>query len=222
MHTNQNRIMLIGFILLIVIVSIYSIFLCLGRCGERIQNRKNNKYYHDEEYYYRDYSAEEIAQIDGGVWRGLSMEQRVQLLNTYVEMEGIVLGIPYPIDVSLADLPPEIDSKYIHENRTILMNRSYMENAESYSVLNSMLHSLAHAAQYCAIDAYDSLIQCAPQYVYLTYFADIRAYHEDFDFITGADDLENHQELSLEIDADTFADQEEQLIRESVSQYLGN
>lgn len=176
-----------------------------------------NENYRDPEYYsttriqeqaMNEYLKQECLKLlaeerfSESVWVEASVEEREEMLREFMgELNGI-----FGINIENVNFEKLDDSStrgfYSNSSKGITINASYIDlsNANSYMIMQTMIHEMRHAYQHAALE--DPLDFVVTQ-------ATLDAWQHSFDTYKNAEDAgyDNYVSQSVEYDAKAFADQ---------------
>lgn len=107
----------------------------------------------------------------------LNFQERLDFFQKFVNDVAYEYGVPYPLSLGAAPLDGNVLGNYSSSIRSITLDIKHVMEDECYDVMNTVLHEVYHAYQYCMVDLYDKvasedkelmLFHFAKQYQYET------------------------------------------------------
>lgn len=153
-----------------------------------------------------------MALLQSGSWSGLTLQERLDVLQTAANIEQRYLGLPDGMTVGAADLEEGVLGYYSDAAHEIVISIDHLQDDSSWDVLNTVCHEVYHSYQHRVVDAWldaDEAIRG------LRMFKKAGAYAEEFqDYISGNEDFCSYYNQDCEIDARDYAE-------EAVNDYYG-
>lgn len=142
--------------------------------------------------------------MDSESWRGLELEEKLELYQVVADIESDYLGIPYELKVKVKDLPRDTLAAYAHKGHIVWIDRAHLYNDCADQILESTCHECYHAYQCCLCEVYDSL---DVEYKDLIDFAKVQCYQNEFDnYNDGSYDINGYYSQRCEEDARVYAE----------------
>lgn len=165
-----------------------------------------------------DANMEEISCFVPEKWADLDLQQRLNVCQKIVNCEGFYYGFTHEVNVGTADLEEYVCGNYNSAIHQIIIDLDYLKDANSYEVLETLLHECAHAYQHEQVEVYQMVNE---NYRNLRMFDDIADYAEEFaDYQNGSEDFAEYYFQKTEMEArSTGRDISEVYIRE-INRYL--
>lgn len=145
-----------------------------------------------------------LSRLDNSEWFSLTFEEKLDVLQTIVNIECRYLGLPHELNVVATDMERDtILGNYSDRSHTISVSvKSLMYDAPC-EVVDTVCHEAYHAYQHCLVDMYNS---CDDQYRDLKVYRRVKKYEVEFgDYITGTEDFCGYYEQACEEDAREYA-----------------
>ena len=151
----------------ILIILVWGVVSLIKSCGNitEPQNIDANKLVADE--YTIENNIEEVLQLREFVWDELSIDKRLELLQTVANIEMQELGVNTKLRITSASLEQDTLGCYRDYDHIIKIDIVHLTNSRSQDVLKTVLHECRHAYQYETIemlneigDEYENLYLC--------------------------------------------------------------
>ena len=154
-------------------------------------------------------------------WDNLSLQEKLNVLQTVANIEKQRLGIPHDLLVTAQLLDDSMAGCYNHRNKTItialsVLDRSFSESTPSHA-LEIITHECHHAYTHTLIELYES---SASQYQSLSCFDAVREYKQEYsNYKNGSEgaDFYDYYSQRVEIDARTYAQKATQEYIEAIN-----
>lgn len=164
-----------------------------GTDDERIQNTI--------EYHIDTVSKLEMDYND---WLNMDSETKLEVLQTVADIETDYLGIPFQLNVHLANLPGSVLGCYSDRAHIIRIDSECFHNGSPDKLLEVVCHECYHAYQYCLCDVYGSM---DTKYRALVDFKRVQTYQNEFnDYTDGSEDIDRYLAQKCEKDAYEYAE----------------
>lgn len=153
-----------------------------------------------------DHNIETLILLQPERWEMLSIEEKLDVLQTVANIEAGYLGLPNELNVRAANLTEPTQGRYEDNSYTINIDLEHLQNNESWEVLETCCHEAFHGYEYRLVDAYDSSDERMKN---LRVFEPAITYSEEFNnYVTGnnADTWEDYYEQRCESDARSYAE----------------
>lgn len=138
------------------------------------------------------------------VWVDMSVQERSDLLEIYVDCEELQLGVPASIRLVIQDLEEGTLGEYNHELGCIRLNADLVTDGTLEDCVSTIIHEMRHCYQYYLCDIYELLPE---KYQNLSGIWQAELYLSEFcDYDDGDDDYYAYYYQACEIDARAYAD----------------
>ena len=140
-----------------------------------------------------------LSHLYDNTWEILSMEERIDILQTVADIERDFLGLPHDLTVYTASLPNDIAGRYGNYDHGIYVNENCIKNDLPYDLTKTIAHEAHHAFAWCLIAAYE---EASEEMKSLVIFENAEKYKEEFDnYNDGAEDIFGYYTQKCESDA---------------------
>lgn len=159
-----------------------------------------------------------ILLLQERLWKKLSAQERVTVLQTVANIECRYLGIPHELNVGVENLGENTLGHYVMETHEIVINLDHLMNDDASKVLESVCHEVAHGYQYCLV----SVLENSPEETKnLRLLKDAKNYAEEFsNYKAGDCDYYDYYYQKCEIDAREYAEEAVTEYYHRIEQYL--
>lgn len=150
---------------------------------------------------------ETLCLLQAETWEGLSLEERLSVMQVVANIERKYLGIFDTLVVKTDVLNEDTVATYENTAKRITIDIGHLEDDSSEEVLNSVAHECYHAYQYALVDLY---LDSSEEYRSLQIFNTTREYLNEYSGYTdGGNTKQEFMEYYLqevEITARAYAD----------------
>lgn len=132
-------------------------------------------------------------------WKKLSVQERLNVLQTVANIEATYLGLPHELNVTLETLEENTQGHYDDSTHTIAINPDHLCEDPAEELVETVAHEAFHAYERRLVDLYNST---GTQERNLLIFGRIEEYRDNFDnYIDGNEDLVGYATQSVELDS---------------------
>lgn len=132
----------------------------------------------------------EIANIEPSRWEKLTVEEKVDLVQTIVNSAAYDYGISHEISVGTAVLQRGMLAYYEPSTHQIVMDVAHLEESNGFYVLYTILHECTHAIQFEEVAIYQKLNEKERN---LCLFENVSVYAEEFsNYVDTEDDFQTY------------------------------
>lgn len=175
----------------------FLIAVCLLRPGGGIGN--NAEYTIESE-------ADTVLRLGSNIWDELTDKERIDVLETVVNIERCRLGLSFCPLLTTGDLEENTTACYDHDRHTVTLDAESLRTRNAAETLESVCHEMYHAYQYELLDLYHST---GGKYRPLMIFDDVREYESEFhDYFGKETDGDDYYYQTCEITARDYAENE--------------
>ncbi|MCR5755489.1 MAG: hypothetical protein K6G30_11860, partial [Acetatifactor sp.] len=167
-------------------------------------------------------NIETVALLGRNKWGSLSVDEKLRVLRTVVNIERRYLGLydDEIITCAVIGVPDERLGYYSVETNKICINYNHLCHGTGEEGLNIILHEIFHAYQNKCFDALQSL---DGNYQTLRKFDDIKKWGENIEnYISDDESGDDYYYQVLEIDAREYAEEASEDYYRKINQYYGN
>ncbi len=145
-----------------------------------------------------------ISGIDPSVWKTLTFDERIDVMQTLANVERVQLGIGHEINLCADSLGFGTYGTYAHATHTVTLNFDILEMDNPYKCVETLCHETRHAFQRNVSEAYLSLDK---DYQQLAIFDNARDYYENFDDYKDAyeDGFSEYEDQTVEADSRRYS-----------------
>jgi len=136
-------------------------------------------------------------------WEKLSVQERLNVLQTVANIEATYLGLPHELNVTLETLEENTQAHYDDSTHTIAINPDHLCEDSAEELVETVAHEAFHAYERRLVDLYNST---GTQERNLLIFGRIEEYRDNFDnYIDGNEDLLGYATQAVELDSVKYA-----------------
>lgn len=151
-------------------------------------------------------------------WEALTVQERLDVLQTVANIEQRYLGLPIELNVGAANLNAGNLGYYSDETHEIVINMDGLLFDSSLEVLDTVCHESFHSYQYCMIEALNCLDERIGN---LRIFQKAHVYAYEFEnYINGETDLYNYYYQNCKSDARDYAEEAVHEYYNRINSYL--
>ncbi len=146
-----------------------------------------------------------ISGIDPSVWKTLTIDERIDTMQTLANIERVQLGIGHEINVCADALGWGTYGTYKHSNHQVTLNFDILEDNDPTDCVVTLCHELRHSFQRNVSEAYLSLDD---EFQQLAIFDDSRDYYENFEDYknVGEDGFSEYENQTVEKDSREYSE----------------
>ena len=161
---------------------------------------------------------EVILQFQEELWDTYNRKKKLDLLQQLEALEIEHLGVPYPVNVRVADLDEQTLGNYNPSKHMISIDIDALDNSSMWRVVEILTHESRHAWQHAFTDAWNNIPQ-ESQNLYGLRFASIM--DDEFQNYE-SDSFEEYYSQQVEEDARDYARQEVLRYNSLVKEFLNS
>lgn len=136
-------------------------------------------------------------------WEKLSVQERLNVLQTVANIEATYLGLPHELNVTVKALDENTQGHYDDSTYTIAINVDHISEDSAEALVETVAHEAYHAYERRLVDLYYS---ADSQERNLLLFGRIEEYRDNFDnYIDGNEDLLGYATQAVELDSIKYA-----------------
>lgn len=149
-------------------------------------------------------NIEIIAQLQEDTWRSLSVQERLNVLQTVANVEQRYLGLSNELNVGTANLREGVMGYYSDNTHEIVIDMDSLLNDLSWEVLDTVCHEAYHSYQHRMVDAFNNVDGNSKN---LKIFRKASSYANEFNnYISGEEDFCGYYYQDCESDARDYAE----------------
>ena len=149
-------------------------------------------------------NIEIIAQLQENTWRSLSVQERLNVLQTVANVEQRYLGLSNELNVGAANLSEGVMGYYSDNTHEIVIDMDSLLNDLSWEVLDTVCHEAYHSYQHRMVDAFNNVDGNSKN---LKIFRKASSYASEFNnYISGEEDFCGYYYQDCESDARDYAE----------------
>lgn len=160
-----------------------------------------------------------ISKIDDSIWKNLSFDDRLDVLQTLANVDASQQGISHEINVCAKNLGPSTYGSYNYSTHTVAINIAVIEMDTATQSVETVCHEVRHAYQHDLTDAYLSLDK---EHQQLLIFDDVRRYYENIEDYRDAeeDGFEEYESQIIEVDSRDYSEAKTPVYFFAAAKYL--
>lgn len=148
-------------------------------------------------------NLETIILLQEETWEDLSLQERMNVLQTMANIESSYLGLPHELNVISVVSDEETLGYYDDQTHTIAININFLQKGDSTDILETLTHEAFHAYEHRLVDLYES---AADELKELRLLHRAKIYSEEFEnYIDGSDDPIGYFFQAVEFDSGAYA-----------------
>lgn len=124
-----------------------------------------------------DENMETICLLDDEAWQELSLQVRVDVLQTIADVEQRRLGVPYRFQVVALQMDEDMLGGYDATHGKIVINEDFLGSCTGFDAVETIAHEAHHGYERCQVALYEQLDEETRQ---LKMFDRIRLYRDEF------------------------------------------
>lgn len=142
--------------------------------------------------------------LDEDIWGNLSIDEKLDVLQTVANIEQRYLGLPHELNVGTSNLKEGLGGYYNDQSHEIIISLDCLVNDSSYEMTNTIAHEAFHALQHRMVDAYD---EASDDLKDLYFYKNASVYKKEFaEYEDGFSDFETYHSQECEEDARIYAE----------------
>ncbi len=146
----------------------------------------------------------ELEQLKDGAWEKLTVQERLDVLQTLAKVERNYLGISHELNVEADNLQENVLGYYKDSTHEIVLNLDVVMQESSWKVLYTVCHEVYHCYQYKIVEVYQEM---GEEEKGLMLFDRAKVYENEFaNYVDGSDDIYQYAKQECEEDANAYAD----------------
>lgn len=146
----------------------------------------------------------ELVKLNEKVWREMTLQERINLLQVVANLERNYFGIPQRLEVRIKPLDCGVLGSYNDFTWRIYVDRTLVEEGELWQVLETIFHEAYHAYEHRMVDAYEQLDE---EHRTLRAFREAGIYAQEFgEYIDSGDDAFGYYMQKCEEDARNYSE----------------
>lgn len=170
----------------------------------------------DNEEYSLKNNIDTLTQLDDKVWKTLSLQDKLDLMQLVANIEQRYLGT-YDLNVEASTMKG-CYGYYDDEKHKIVINLQHLKNDESWQVLDTLAHEAYHAYQHGLVDPYEKADTKQKQ---LIVFRSVKEYSIEFkNYNSGEDNFEEYYNQKCEEKAREYAKEAVVDYHNKIMQYI--
>lgn len=164
-------------------------------------------------------NMETISLLKEDSWCGLTVQEKLDVLQVVANIEQEYLGLPYILNVGTANLQGDTLGYYNDATRQIIVSVDHLLNGSPFDILTSLLHEVFHSFEYRCCDAWnDTDVELQS----LMLYRNARTYAEEFEnYIDGDTDFYSYYWQQCEVDSREYAESRIKDYYKKINEYFG-
>ena len=143
-----------GYIAILCLILLVTI----GVNNVRVSNKLTDRALYRQTYT-RDSSMDEawpdIYDMVTGGWNTMDTDERMEMLQTIVDVEANHLGLTLDLEVRMDDLGPTIAGYYNDSKKAIYIHEELVNDQDVFRAISTILHEAYHAYEYDLVNLYE-------------------------------------------------------------------
>lgn len=149
-------------------------------------------------------NMETIAFLQDDSWNSLTVQERLDVLQTVANVEQRYLGIPNELNVGVANLNEGVLGYYSDKTHEIVISMDSLLYDSSWEVLDTVCHEAYHSYQHRVVEALHGADEYSKN---LRLFRKAKSYADEFNsYISGEEDFCSYYFQDCESDAREYAE----------------
>lgn len=152
-------------------------------------------------------SMDTLLLLQESEWKDLPVDERLDVLQTVVNIEKNNLGMSTDLNLRAASLKQGLSGYYSDSRQEIVVNLETLKDAAAQEMLEVVCHEVRHGYQHRLVDAFRSVDDA---YKELSVFSDAKVYEEELsnyiDGNGGKDEMWDYYQQDVERDARNYAE----------------
>ncbi len=163
-------------------------------------------------------NIEVLLLLKEDTWKTLSVDEKLDVLQTVANIEQRYLGLPNELNVGASNLREGLAGYYSDSTHEIIVSMDCLLNDSSRELVDTICHEAYHSYQHRTIDAYD---EASDEMKNLYLYYDATIYKEEFsNYIDGKEDLCSYYTQTVESHARRYASNATDEYFERINEYL--
>ena len=163
-------------------------------------------------------NIEIIALLQDDTWRSLSVQERLNVLQTVANVEQRYLGLSNELNVGATNLREDVMGYYSDNTHEIVVDIDSLLNDSSWEVLDTVCHEAYHSYQHRMVDAFNYADENSKS---LKIFRKASYYANEFNnYISGEADFCKYYYQDCESDARDYAEDAVYNYYRRINEYL--
>ena len=137
-------------------------------------------------------------------WSSLSVEEKLNVLQTIANIEQRYLGLPDELNVGTANLREDLAGYYSDATHQIIVSMDSLMNDPAYELTDTIAHEAYHSFQHRMVEAYD---EASDELKKLRFYHDAALYKKEFaDYTESFKDFCGYYDQKCESEARRYAE----------------
>ena len=163
-------------------------------------------------------SIDKLCMLRTQEWEKLTVEERLDVLQTIANIERHSLGVTYELQVGVNEERDRANGEYIDQFHCITVDSDQLLNGTPFKLVEIICHECYHAYEYSMIELY---LTTPEAYRSLEVFEPVKQYIVEFNnYVDGSDDFERYYNQACEANARAYADKETDVYYYKIKNYL--
>ncbi|MDO5132497.1 MAG: WG repeat-containing protein [Eubacteriales bacterium] len=166
-------------------------------------------------------NIETLVHLDDGTWETLTVQEKLDVLQTVANIEQRYLGIPHELNVGASNLPEDVAGSYRDITHEIQVDLDCLIHETPRLLVETITHEAYHAFEHRTVDAYR---EASKQMKPLRLYQDARHYEDEFMDYESGNDVESFWKYyfqACESDAREYASGAAESYFVAVARHLG-
>ena len=150
-------------------------------------------------------NIETVALLQEDTWKSMTIQERLDVLQTVANIEQRYLGLPNELNVGAANLNGGVLGYYSDKTHEIVIDMNSLLHDSSWEVLDTVCHEAYHSYQHRMVEVLNGADKSSRN---LKMFRRANLYENEFDsYISGEDDFCSYYFQDCESDARDYAEE---------------
>ena len=165
-------------------------------------------------------NIETLALLQDDTWSGLSMTNRIDVLQTVADIEAAYWGLPHKLTVITSLTSENILGHYIDHTHTITIGTNHLQHGNPRDILETLTHEAYHAYEYRLADVYEDVSNAHKN---LRLLNRAKVYYEELsNYASSEDDPIGYLFQIVEFDSEAYSMAAVERYYDAINTYLNN
>lgn len=181
-----------------------------SKIAPTLQNRSHNQLLSD--------NLETISMLQDNKWSGITVQERLNILQVVANIEQESLGIPNELNVGSANLNDGVLGYYSDRSHEIIIDMDSLLDNQSWEALDTVCHEAYHSYQHRIVEVLNDVDETRKR---LKLLRKANSYMNEFEnYINGDEDFCSYYHQDCETDARGYAEDAVKKYHRLINKYL--